>query len=348
MFGLYIFLAVFLILGILLMIFRISRLINVVKGSDEKRASTSNNVNAMLMIAFMVIGFGLAAWYSVTYFDLYDPPVASEHGELTDKLFWRTMWVTLLVVVVTHVLMFVFAYKYRYKEGQKALFYPHNNKLEYIWTLVPAVVLTWLVISGWMAWEDIMAPADKDAEQIEVLGYQFAWSIRYGGMDNNVGDYDYRLIDDVAGNPNGIDFTDKANFDDFLFQNLVIPKGKEILLKIRARDVLHSVFLPHFRVKMDAVPGMPTQFKFIVTKTTQEMRDELGDQEFNYELACTEICGESHFSMKKNVIVMELEDYYEWKAEQETFLSVNPEFMDKVPEELKELAVVTAGIDKQD
>ncbi len=341
MFGFYILIAVFLVLGILLLIFRISRLINIVKGSDERRVTGSNNVNAVLGVLFMVIGFGLLGWYSIQYFDLYDPPVASIHGELTDKLFWRTINIIGAVFIVTHILLFVFGYKYRYKEDRKALFYPHNNQLEYLWTGVPAIVLTWLVITGWLAWTDIMAPASDDAEQIEVMGYQFAWSLRYGGMDNQVGDYDYRLISDANGNQHGMDFTDRANFDDFIYRDLVIPKGREIILKIRARDVLHSVFLPHFRLKMDAVPGMPTQFKFTATKTTQEMRDELGDQEFNYELACTEICGRGHFSMKKNVIVMEPEEYDKWKAEQESFLKKNPDFMSQVPDNLKELAMIS-------
>ena len=194
-----------------------------------------------------------------------------------------------------------------------------------------------------MAWDGIMSEAPQDAEQIEIMGYQFAWSLRYGGQDNNVGDYDYRLIDAV--NIHGQDFTDRAGFDDFQFKDLIVPKGKPVLLKIRARDVLHSVYIPHFRLKMDAVPGMPTQFWFVANKTTQEMRDEVGDQEFDYELACTEICGRGHFSMKKKVIVVEPEEYEKWKAEQKSWLSKNPEYMSQVPENLKELAVITAGIE---
>ena len=345
MFGFYLFLAIFLVLAILIMIFRVSRLINVIKGSYEKRTTASNDINGILMMAFLIIGFGLAAWYSLAYFDEYDPPVASEHGELTDKLFWRTMWITGLVFFITHVLLFWFGYKYRYKENAKAHFYPENNKLEMLWTGVPAIVLTWLVISGWMAWDDIMSDPSEDAEQIEVMGYQFAWSFRYGGLDNSVGDYDYRLITNI--NEHGVDYTDQSSFDDIVRGvDLVIPKGKEIILKIRARDVLHSVFLPHFRLKMDAVPGMPTQFKFIATKTTDEMREELGDPEFNYELACTEICGRGHFSMKKRVKVVTLAEYQKWKAEQKTFLSQNPDLMAQVPENLKELAVITAGVNE--
>lgn len=344
MFGFYIALAVFLVVAILLLIFRISRLINVVKGTGDDTTDGSNKMNAIMMIVFMVLFFGLAAWYSWAHFDAYDPPVASEHGELTDKLFWRTMWITGIVFFITNVLLFVFSYKYRYNKNKRALFYPHNNKLEYLWTGVPAIVLTWLVISGWMAWDGIMSEAPEDAEQIEIMGFQFQWSIRYGGMDNKVGDYDYRLIDAV--NDHGMDMSDRSNFDDFKNNSLVIPKGKPVLLKIRARDVLHSVFIPHMRVKMDAVPGMPTQFWFVANKTTEEMRVEEGNPDFNYELACTEICGEGHFSMKKNVIVLEPEEYEAWKAEQKSWLSKNPDYMAQVPEDMKELALVTAGINE--
>ena len=296
------------------------------------------------MVAFMVVFFGLMAWYSWVNFDAYDPPVASEHGVVTDRLFWRTMWITVIVFVATHILLFVFAYKYKYQANRRADFYPHNNKLELLWTGVPAIVLTWLVISGWMAWSDITKAAPDEAEQIEIMGYQFAWSLRYGGMDNEVGDYDYRLIDAV--NDHGMDLTDRAGFDDFKNQNLVIPKGKPVLLKIRARDVLHSVFIPHMRLKMDAMPGMPTQFWFVANKTTEEMRVEEGNPDFNYELACTEVCGSSHFSMKRTVIVLEQAEYDKWKAEQKSWLSKNPDYMSQVPENLKELAVVTAGINE--
>ena len=195
-----------------------------------------------------------------------------------------------------------------------------------------------------MAWDGIMSEAPEESEQIEIMGFQFQWSIRYGGIDNQVGDYDYRLIDAVNGH--GQDLSDRANFDDFLSQTMVIPKGEPVLLKIRARDVLHSVFIPHMRVKMDAVPGMPTQFWFIANKTTAEMRIEEGNPEFNYELACTEICGKGHFAMKKNVIVLEPAEYQEWKSDQKSWLSKNPQYMSQVPEDLKELALVTTGINE--
>lgn len=152
------------------------------------------------------------------------------------------------------------------------------------------------------------------------------------------------MIDPV--NEFGLDLSDPKSHDDFKSLELHLPKGKEVLLKIRAKDVLHSVFLPHFRVKMDAVPGMPTQFKFVATKTTAEMRDEIGNQNFNYELACTEICGRGHFSMKMTVIVEEEAQYEAWKRGQEAWLKQNPDYMAKVPTALKESAMIKSGLEK--
>ena len=142
----------------------------------------------------------------------------------------------------------------------------------------------------------------------------------------------------------GIDFKDEAAFDDFTPREIHIPKGKPVLLKIRARDVLHSVFAPHFRLKMDAVPGMPTSFWFIPSKSTAEMRVETGNPDFNYEIACAEVCGRGHFSMRMLVVVDEPEDYQKWKSEQETWLSKNQDYLSQVPENLKELALLKTGL----
>jgi cytochrome c oxidase subunit 2 len=318
------------------MVYRIQTLVSVVKGSDRKIVTGSNKVNAILFLVFMVGAGALMFWYSIKEFDNYQMPVASEHGVITDELFWITMAVTGVVFLITHVLLFVFPYKYQYKEGRKAAFYPENHKLELIWTAVPGVVMAGLVISGWMAWSDITAPAPEKAHVVEIMGYQFAWDVRYPGKDNVLGDYDYRLIN--ASNSHGIDFTDKNSVDDFPSPRVVIPKGEPVLFKIRARDVLHSVFAPHMRLKMDAVPGMPTRFWFVPTKTTAEMRAELKDPEFEYEIACTEICGRGHFSMKKVIEVVEPAEYQKWLAEQKSFLQQNPSLAEGLKTDKKELA----------
>ncbi len=294
------------------------------------------------MLVFLIIGLIALGWYSVKYFPLYQQPIASEHGQTTDRLFWITMVVTGLVFVITQILLFVFSYKYRHNPDRRALFFPENNKLEIIWTFVPAFVLTILVVYGLIVWNKVMAPAPQESEVIEIMGYQFAWKVRYPGKDDRLGAYDFRLID--VDNQFGMDFGDKASFDDFTPMELHLPKGKPVDLRIRSRDVLHSVFAPHFRLKMDAVPGMPTRFWFVPTKTTAEMRKETGNDSFNYEIACTEVCGQGHFSMRLMVVVDEPEDYEKWKESQEPWLSKNPEYLSKVPENLRELASIRANI----
>ena len=333
---------VFLLLAILLLIFRLHTLVGVMKQSDKKVGTGDNKTNAFLFIVFMVVGFIVLFWYSVKTFDVYQLPIASEHGVTTDRLFWITMLVTGIVFVITQVLLFYFSYRYQHNTSRKALFFPENNRLEFIWTIVPAIVLTVLVVYGLVVWNRVMAPAPENAEVIEIMGYQFAWKVRYPGKDEELGAYDYRKID--ATNEFGLDFSDRATFDDFTPRELHLPKGQPVEFRIRARDVLHSVFAPHFRLKMDAVPGMPTRFWFVPTKTTAEMRVETENPDFNYEIACTEVCGRGHFSMRLLVVVDEPEDYEKWKAEQESWLSKNPEYLSQVPDNLKELAMIKSEI----
>ena len=333
----------FLILAILFLIFRLHTLVGVMKQSDKKAGDGMNKTNAFLFVVFLIVGFTLLFWYSITTFDQYQLPIASEHGVATDRLFWITMGITGVVFIITHILLFVFPYRYQFNPKRKALFFPENNRLEMIWTVVPAFVLTILVVYGLMVWNRVMAPAPENAEVIEIMGYQFAWKTRYPGKDEKLGSYDFRKID--ATNDFGMDFSDRAAYDDFTPRELHLPKGKPVEFQIRARDVLHSVFAPHFRLKMDAVPGMPTRFWFVPTKTTEEMRIETGNPEFNYEIACTEVCGKGHFSMRLLVVVDEPEDYEKWKSEQKSWLSKNPEYLANVPDNLKELAMIKSEIE---
>ncbi len=314
-----------LLVAVLGLVYRVITLVSIAKGSDRARVSTSNKVNAILFPLMFILGFGAIFWYSGIAQEYFLPEAASEHGKVTDKLFWITMGVIFFAFFVTHVLLFFFPFTYQYGEHRKAKFYPHNDRLELIWTIIPAVVMTVLVISGWKVWTDITGPAPEDKVELEIMGKQFNWQVRYPGKDGRLGVYDFRKID--ATNSMGVDFTDPNSMDDFMPREIHIPKGRPVLLNIRSRDVLHSVFLPHFRAKMDAVPGMPTQFWFTPTKTTEEMRQELGNPEFNYELACTEVCGNGHFAMKFIVVVDEPEEFEKWYSEQESWASKNQDYL---------------------
>jgi len=332
---------VFTVLGV---VYRIITLVGIAKGDTEKRVGFSNKVNAFLFPVVFIVGFGAIFWYSGVAQEYFLPEAASEHGKATDQLFWITMAVVGAAFLVTHVLLFFFPYVYQYSEKRAALFYPENHNLELIWTIIPAIVMAVLVVSGWMVWSDVTSPAPKEALEIEIMGRQFAWQARYGGQDNKIGRHDFRKID--ATNVMGMDFKDKNCMDDFIPREIRLPKGQPVHLKIRSRDVLHSVFLPHFRVKMDAVPGMPTKFWFVPTKTTAEMREELSKEavwneidaktgeprwkNFNYELACTEVCGGSHFAMRMVVIVEEPTEYQKWASTQKPWAEQNADYVASV------------------
>ena len=334
---------VLLVIGILYFIFRIGNLVSLVKGKEEDEVSSWNSINAYLFLFFMIGSLVAFFWYSYATFDGYNLPVASEHGEVTDYLFWVTMAVTVVAFTLIFIVMFWFTFKYRYEKGKKAEFFADDHKLEIAWTVVPAIVLALLIFSGLRAWNDITDEASKDAAVIEVIGQQFLWTARYPGKDNLLGKHNYKMID--ASNEFGLDLSEENTWDDFKSLELHLPKGKEVKLVIRAKDVLHSVFLPHFRVKMDAVPGMHTTFKFIATKSTADMRSETGNPNFNYEMACTEICGRGNFSKRFPVFVHDtVEDYENWLKSQEAWLKQNPDYLKQVPAEKREAAIVKAGI----
>lgn len=318
-------LAGLLVLVVLGLLFRLQVLNSIYSGSTQRQIGGSNKVNALLMPVFLVLGGAAFLWSFVAYYDETLIPVASIHGVKLDSMFWLSMGIIMIAFVVTQILLFWYAYKFQHKENKRAYFFPHNNKIEIIWTTIPAVVMAILIFNGWKQWSDITGPAPKDSVVVEVMGKQFNWMVRYPGADQQLGNLNYRLID--ATNEWGFDFNDKRSLDDLTPSDIHIPKGRPVLVKIRARDVIHGMYMPHFRAQMYAVPGMPTQFWFTPTKTTEEMRTESGNANFNYELACSQICGRGHFAMKMAVVVDDEQDYAIWLAKQKTFTSAHPEVL---------------------
>ncbi len=349
MLNLIIIVAVVLVIAVVFTAFRVTTLVDVVKKKkleeDELDVPKNNSWQGVLLMVFLVAGIFAFFYYSIREYETYNLPIASEHAVITEKLFWTTMAVTVFVFILTQIFLFGFGWKYRYKKENKATYYPHNNTLELVWTIVPAIVLAWLIISGLKQWNVITGPAPENSEVVEVVGYQYAWGFRYPGKDKALGDYDFRKIDAI--NALGIDLSDQNGHDDFLATQLVIPKGKPVHLQIRGRDVIHSVYNPHFRIQMNAVPGMPTRFWFTPSVSTAEMREKTGNPDFNYELVCNKICGKGHYSMKGIITVLEQDEYDEWYKENQanTFLKQNPTYISQVPDNLKEAAKIAAGIE---
>lgn len=282
-----------------------------------------SSINGKLSLAFLITGMGAAVWEFFVHGKLTvnAQDAASVHGGEYDSMFNVTLVITGIVFIITQILLFWYGYRYRNDGKRKAIYYPDNHKLELIWTVIPAIVLTVLVIRGLKTWNHIMNNQDEKAAIVEVYGYQFGWNARYAGTDNKLGNHDFRQIGVV--NALGVDPKDPKAQDDIIVNELHFPVGKPVALKFRAKDVIHSAYLPHFRVQMNVVPGLPTQFNFTPTITTSEMRIKLNNPKFDYILLCNKICGGAHYRMKMKVIVDSPEEYAKWLASQPTMAATS-------------------------
>lgn len=353
---------------IIVQVGRVSDLAGRIRGEEDQQQE-SNRINASLSLIFVIVFLaGTVVCHQMFKNDVlwYGPHVsASEHGSSLDYIFNITTVVTGIVFVITQILLFWFSYKYKEEKGRKAYFMPHDNKLEIIWTAIPAVVMTFLVVGGLDAWNTVMGDVEEGEDHIEIhaMGMQFAWMMRYPGPDGLLGTTNYKLISPT--NPMGQDWTDPKNHDDIVSTSpgevIKLPIDQLVRVRISARDVLHNFDLPHFRVKMDAIPGLPTVFKFKPTVTTEQYRKNLGatDKEgnplypaqwepmdpeepdgpmrweaFQYELACAELCGNGHYSMRRIVDVVSQEEYDEWYASQQSYYETTIKGTDDDPYKL--------------
>jgi cytochrome c oxidase subunit 2 len=399
-----------LVFAVILMILGILELVSNITGRE---VINWNNINAYMMLVFLVGFFGLVIYeYSIhNQFNLANFESASEHGIEMDRMMRWTWIATLPVFFVTQFLLFFFSFKYRQKPNHKAYFLSHNNNLEYVWTLIPAIVLAVLVSGGFKMWNKVLrSDPDGKTQQIEVFAYQFGWNARYPGADGELGKANFNLINGV--NPLGvanrehavelikeleadilsmdtalmrlpkelaalksglgglvdderkdqlnkikaytsgdkkadlellirarhtqIDRLKKAlaaeggmfdgkGDDDQVVGEIHLVKDKPVRLRFRARDVIHSAYLPYFRTQMNVVPGLPTEFTFTPIKSTREMQAIKGDPEFDYYLVCNKICGNAHFNMKMKVVVEDQASYDKWMAEQAALFVKKPE-----------------------
>jgi len=310
------------------------------KNKEWQVTDTDNDMMGKAMLWFMIVFFAFFFWQVNRWNDRSLPAAASEHGAKIDALWDANMYLITFVFLVTNFFLFWFAYKYRGNSQNKAVYYPHNNKIEMLWTVVPAVALTFIIIFGLKYWNEIMADSeDQNKVVIELYAKQFDWTARYTGKDGKLGETDYRQIS--GSNSVGMDTSDVLGYDDILVKNeFHIPIGREIELQMRSRDVIHSAYLPHFRAQMNCVPGMITYFKFKPTKTTAEMRkdpyvvqmmaginkaralENKEPVEFDYLLLCNKICGASHYNMQMNVVVDTEADYNAWIQKQKAVKTV--------------------------
>ena len=345
-------LTILILLGITIAIWQMVKIFDLAQANkdfSQVANDKDNQVNGYLMLAFLGFIYGI----TIVSFALWgDLPLtsnsASEHGPEIDRLMIISMVVIFIVQTITQFLLHYFAFKYKGEKGRKALFYADNDKLEFIWTVIPVIVLAGLIMYGLFTWSDIMnIDEDEDPLLVELYAQQFNWKARYAGQDNVLGKANVRLINLDNANILGLDESDPNAQDDVITTELHLPVGRPVLFKMRSQDVLHSAYMPHFRAQMNCVPGMITQFAFTPTVTTEEMRlnpdiyekvkninrirvnkskklqakgeEPLDRYEFDYLLLCNKICGKSHYNMQMKIIVESEEDYNEWLNEQKLF-----------------------------
>jgi cytochrome c oxidase subunit 2 len=313
------------------------------RDDSQVASDDDNNFQGYLLFGFLAFIYVFTIYGLYTWGPLVLHTPASAHGAEVDNLMNITWILIFIVQAITQALLYYFAFKYRGRKDRKALYFADNNKLEALWSVIPAIILAGLILYGLYAWTNIMfIDEEDDAIVVELYGQQFYWAARVSGEDNVLGKANVRYIEGV--NILGVDMADPYAQDDIVVKELHIPKGKKIHFKMRSQDVLHSAYMPYFRAQMNCVPGMVTQFAFTPIYTTDEYRElpymikkvaninairadksvglvaqgkpALDPYSFDYLLLCNKICGASHYNMQMKIIVDTPEDYKIWLKEQ--------------------------------
>ena len=322
------------------------------KENTQVADDDDNRWNGKMMFAFLIFIYAITLFSFWKWGDVLLPEASSEHGLEYDNLMWISFAIIFFTQTITQALLHYFAYKYRGEKGKKAFFYADNDRLEAIWTIIPVIALAGLILYGLYTWTDIMTVEEnEDALVVELYAQQFNWKARYAGEDGVLGDANVRFLQDFDGkNLVGIDATDPNGFDDIVVQELHLPAGREVIFKMRSQDVLHSAYMPHFRAQMNCVPGMITEFAFVPTITTEEIRqtedikakvkkinairrensqeliakgeEALDPYVFDYLLLCNKICGASHYNMQIKIVVETPKEFQKWIDNQQTFAEV--------------------------
>src|SRR3990170_1513477 len=247
------------------------------------------------------------------------PALATAHGGQIDGLN-GLVHVFMLILFVGWGVFFLYALVRFRKSRHPVANYtgvtsPASKYSEVAVAIVEAILLFGFAIPIWAARVDRMPP-ESEALVVQVTGEQFAWNVHYPGPDRKFGRTDIKLLD-LQSNPLGLDRSDPAAKDDVTSLNqLYLPVDKPIIVKLKSKDVIHSFGVPEFRVKQDAIPGLTIPIHFIPTVTTAEMRTRKGNPEFQYEIACAQLCGLGHARMRGFVTVQTAEEFQTWLDEQ--------------------------------
>jgi len=246
-----------------------------------------------------------------------------EASKPVDTMFNVILWLTMATLVGVLVVMGIFIVKYRHRPGRRSRFIHGNNALESVWTLIPTVILAVIAVLSQDSWSQMKyAPTETDDEplRIRIIATQFEWYFQYPGRDGKLGSRDATLVQLRSGDPRertGHNPDDPDGEDDiFLTKQLVVPVNRTVVAEMTSVDVIHSFFLPNFRVKQDAVPGMKTMVWFNSSKTSGEVVGHnpqmplfsADGEEITtakpFDILCAELCGAQHYAMNGMLYVV--------------------------------------------
>ena len=219
------------------------------------------------------------AWaFGSTGVRVWLPESVTTTAPLIDRLFYVVLAITGVVFILVEGALLIFLIRYRQRDGRPAHYTHGNNLVEVIWTIIPALILVWLATSSQRVWSQVRGTPPHPDVQVEITAEQFAWNIRYAGPDGQL-----NTADDVT-----------------TINQLHMPIGKTVLVHLKSKDVIHSFFVPQFRMKLDAVPGITGRLWISATKTG------------HFEIACAELCGLGHYRMRGFLTIESPEEFNAW------------------------------------
>ena len=252
------------------------------------------------------------------WFMSYMPLQASQHAAEIDHMTILVHWLMLIMFVGWGAFFLFVLFRFRRGANPRADYAGAKGKLakgtEVAVAIIEVILLIGYAIPAWATRVKAL-PSENEAVIVRVVGEQFAWNMQYPGPDKTFGKTDIRLVS--ADNPLGLDRSDPAAKDDITTINqLTLPVNRPVLVHLASKDVIHSFGLYEMRIKQDAVPGLDIPLWFIPTVTTEEMRRKVGKPDFEYEIACSQLCGLGHYRMRGFVNVKTEAEYQTWLADE--------------------------------
>jgi cytochrome c oxidase subunit 2 len=262
---------------------------------DERPAGLWTGILVLFILVVGVLSFILAKYK----YDWWLQPLASRQGKVIDQYFNAILLVTAVAFVAVHLFLALAVIRYTARGKERASHWHEHLGAELTWTLVPGAAFVVLGVLGVFTWSELYSAPPPRAQIVEVTGRQFLWYVRYPGPDGKFAHTDVKFTS--VSNPLGLDPSDPATKTNVVVVNeLHMINNRPIEVRVRAVDVIHSFFLPNFRVKQDAVPGRTFAIWFTPDKPGQ------------YQIACAQLCGIGHYTMGGNVTVESQEAFDQW------------------------------------